>query len=455
MKICDVKKVIYVPSNIFENTNIATCILYFEKKQDHKEVINNHNTSKIKFYNYQCSDEKLKLLGELTIEQIINNNYSLKYGNYFNDKKINYNNGCTVKKLNQLCKISIGKFITKESLCPGPYPVVGGGQNPLGYHNKYNIAENTIIISKDGAYAGYVSKYNTKVFLTSHGLYLDNINESINTEYLYYYLKLIQQEQLYKLQTGAAQPGLKKEYLEQVNIVYPNIDIQKNIVEELNLINDNYLNTIKMIDDNKKIMQIMIFVILDQLPYQEKKLGDVFTVDSGPYIQKSQMIDGEYDIYGGGDKSGKINKFNRENKLVIAKDGVSKECVRYVNGKFFLNHHGWTFEVIDKNLLEKFINYYLLAIQKDIYSLASGTAQKGISKDNFYNKLQIKVPSIENQELIINKMQTIERLIVQLEHQLTDSKNNMQLVINRYLKIDSKNYDDNSVIINYTECMFD
>jgi len=45
----------------------------------------------------------------------------------------------------------------------------------MGYHNDYNTDENTIIISKDGAYAGYVSKYNKKCLITNHGIYVDNI----------------------------------------------------------------------------------------------------------------------------------------------------------------------------------------------------------------------------------------------------------------------------------------
>ena len=41
----------------------------------------------------------------------------------------------------------------------GPYPVIGGGTTPCGYHNKYNYEKNTIFIAADGS-AGYVSIYN-------------------------------------------------------------------------------------------------------------------------------------------------------------------------------------------------------------------------------------------------------------------------------------------------------
>jgi hypothetical protein len=54
------------------------------------------------------------------------------------------------------------------------------------------------------------------------------------------------------------------------------------------------------------------------------------------------MNSGIYPVYGGGNISNYIDKYNRENELIINKDGVSIDCVKFEYGKFFLNHHGWT-----------------------------------------------------------------------------------------------------------------
>lgn len=57
-----------------------------------------------------------------------------------------------------------------------------------------------------------------------------------------------------------------------------------------------------------------------------------------------------------------INKKNRKDTYVIAKDGISEKCIRYVNGDFFLNHHGWTLKMNDnKKVNDKYVFYYLLA----------------------------------------------------------------------------------------------
>lgn len=56
-------------------------------------------------------------------------------------------------------------------------------------HNKYNINENTITMSNDGSYAGYINIFNQKIFITSHCNQIIKKNDNVDNMYLYYYLK--------------------------------------------------------------------------------------------------------------------------------------------------------------------------------------------------------------------------------------------------------------------------
>lgn len=142
------------------------------------------------------------------------------------------------EKIGDVCEIKNGKSITKDKLINGIYPVVGGGTKPLGNHNKFNINENTILISKDGANAGYVSIYNKKIFATGHCLYIDNIKNKINKNYLYYILKNTQNN-IYKLQKGGGQPGVNKnDIMNSISIPILSEEKQKEIVIYLNSINE-------------------------------------------------------------------------------------------------------------------------------------------------------------------------------------------------------------------------
>ena len=58
----------------------------------------------------------------------------------------------------------------------------------MGYHNEFNRNENCILVSSSGAYAGYLSKYDTKVY-ASDCFSIEPNNVNIINDYLWYYLK--------------------------------------------------------------------------------------------------------------------------------------------------------------------------------------------------------------------------------------------------------------------------
>src|SRR5690606_21926881 len=100
--------------------------------------------------------------------------------------------GIEYKKLEEICYFKGGKQLARDNYIKGNYPVIGGGQSPSGYHNNYNMNENTILCSSSGAYAGFISRYDTKVWASDcFSINIKNINE-LNKKYLYYYLKYIQ-----------------------------------------------------------------------------------------------------------------------------------------------------------------------------------------------------------------------------------------------------------------------
>lgn len=150
--------------------------------------------------------------------------------------------------------------------------------------------------------------------------------------------------------------------------------------------------------------------------FEMVKLGDVCMIESGTYITKNTSTEGEFPVYGGGGVSNYISEFNRESLFVIAKDGVSEECVRYVKGKFFLNHHGWTFKCKD-NADYMYVGYWLLNNQSKLYSLSTGTSQKGINQTSFYD-IQIPLPSLERQKQIVEAIDGWSDLVHQEESSL-------------------------------------
>ena len=147
------------------------------------------------------------------------------------------------------------------------------------------------------------------------------------------------------------------------------------------------------------------------------KLGELVTIESGKYITKKEAVDEGFPIYGGGDACDYYSTTsNRSDRLVVAKDGVSLKCVRWVSGYFHLNHHGWTLQCND-SISEKYLYYYLSMKQQHIYDMASGSAQKGINQKTM-EQFEVIVPPLSIQAEIVA---TLDRIYAPGTTELADT----------------------------------
>jgi hypothetical protein len=145
-----------------------------------------------------------------------------------------YNLECESKRLRDICDLKRGKILAINDIIKGDIPVIGGGINPMGYHNNFNRKENTILVSQSGSNAGYINRYETKTWVSDcfsvekKNEYIDSINE----DYIYYYLKF-KQEIIFKLQHGNGQPHVNTNDMESFKIKIPSIEIQNNIISNI------------------------------------------------------------------------------------------------------------------------------------------------------------------------------------------------------------------------------
>ena len=163
-------------------------------------------------------------------------------------------------KLGDVCEFKRGKIITASTFINGEYPVIGGGKEPSGYHNMYNRPENTILISQSGSYAGYVSKYDTKVWASDCFSVNSNNSLQINNLYLYYYLKF-SQDKIYKLQHGNGQPHVNTNDMIKFKIKLPSPNIQQYIVnriEQIESFQKQNMAYLQMLEQEIDTMNLMI-----------------------------------------------------------------------------------------------------------------------------------------------------------------------------------------------------
>lgn len=455
MKTCDLKQIIYLPSGIFTYTSIKTCVFYFVKKREGTDVLETkikvsktqketgrdykfsktHQTTKVKFYDYNPYEDVKNLLVEVPIEKIVSNSYSLNYAEYMKDEteEEEYEEGVVIKTLGEVCtflpkskrKASYGKI-------NGYYPFYTSSQTCSKYCDEYDYEDECLIIGTGG---NANIKHSSK-FSCSTDNFVIKVNPEQLGKYIYYYLS-INIEVLQKGFVGVGLQHISKEYINNVKIPIPPLKRQKEIVKYLDFIYEKANKT-----SNEKIAelkQLNEFCLNNQKIFGEnvvKTLREVCKVNQGTYIKSDMKIQGDYPVYGGGNVSYYINQYNRDDEIIVAKDGVSSDCVRYEKNKFFLNHHGWTIICKDE-ISKKYMFYHLQSIQPELLSIAKGTAQLGINQENFY-KLKIPVPSIERQKEIVEYCEYNDTLIKQLEKEIENNKKQAQQFITGIVKAQVK-----------------
>lgn len=122
---------------------------------------------------------------------------------------------------------------------------------------------------------------------------------------------------------------------------------------------------------------------------QSLRLDSIANIEYGTRIVKKDAEGTIYPVYGGGGETFRTDNYNREDRFVISRFGMSPECVRYVSEKFFLNDSGLTVKSTDERIDDDFLNLFLYCNQLTIFALGRGIAQKNLDMNAFAS---FKVP---------------------------------------------------------------
>ena len=196
------------------------------------------------------------------------------------------------KKLSDLVNIQKGETITNETKENGNIPVIAGGQVPAYYNNKSNYNGNVITISASGAYSGFVWWHDNPIWASDCNVLTEKLNE-VNIKYIYHILKL-NQENIYKLQRGSAQPHVYASDLSEIPIPIPPIETQNKIVD---IMKDAYLQKEKFEKEADNLLNSIDDYILNELgitlPKKETNLKNKI------FIKKaSDLIGKRIDVFG-------------------------------------------------------------------------------------------------------------------------------------------------------------
>lgn len=129
-----------------------------------------------------------------------------------------------------ILEVKKGAYITKKDAKEGQYPVILGGREPAYYIDRFNHTGKAIVISRSGASAGYVSRWDEPIFITD-GFLIEPKND-VDYDFVYYALKNCEGI-LQGRQSGAAIPHVTPRLINNIEVVVPSLDEQKKITNIL------------------------------------------------------------------------------------------------------------------------------------------------------------------------------------------------------------------------------
>ena len=485
MKTCDLKEIIYLPSGVFTHTPIKTCVFYFVKKREGTDVLETkikvsktqketgrdykfsktHQTTKVKFYDYNPYEDVKNQLVEVPIEKIANNSYSLNYAEYMKDEieEEKYDDGIVIKTLGEVCEFQNGysfKSTDYEKQNENNIGILQIKSIQNGFvdenkiteyipvNNKYKLFEiqkGDILIALSGATTGKIGIYNLqqKSYLNQRVGKI-NAKTDISQKYIYYwYLCCNIDKKVFGLAQGTAQPNISTNDISNIKIPIPSLERQQEIVKYLDFIYEKANKT-----SNEKIAELKMlneFCLSNQKIFGEnvvKTLGEVCEFKNGKGIKKDTLIEGEYPVIGGGQKPmGFHNVYNTEdNTILCSSSGAYAGFISKYDKKVWASD---CFSIIPKNnsINNTYLYYLLKTIQDKIYKLQTGTAQPHIYSKDLQN-LKIPIPSLERQQEIVEYCEFNDELIKRLEKEIENNKKQARACINSIIKMSSVEIDD-------------
>lgn len=260
--------------------------------------------------------------------------------------------GVEYKKLGdkQVSIMQRGTSLTKNNSTEGAYPVISGGRVPAFYCDKFNREGETITVAGSGAGAGYVQYWNEPIFVCD--AFSIKGCEIVSTKYLYYCLTNMQ-DKIYATKKGGGVPHVHISSIENFLIPIPHPAIQEEIVRIL----DHFTNLAAE-------LQAELQARKEQYEYYRNKLL-------------------MFDIIGGGTQSVTWMKMSEIGNICMCKR-IMKEQTNNIGGVPFykIGTFGKVADAyISQELYEDYKNRFSFPVKGEVLISASGTIGRSVIYD--------------------------------------------------------------------------
>ena len=361
------------------------------------------------------------------------------------DKTIEIKSRYSMQLLDVLLKPIIGNQtkIKESKINPsGKYPVITQEKDKIisGYTDNENIIDDLPLIVF-GDHSCTVKYIDFPFIRGADGTQLLKVNQKdIITKYLFYVLQDTNIENSDRYERHY-------KYLKNIKIPLPPMDVQQQIVAECEKVDEEYNTVQKTIEENKRKIE----KLMSEVKGEMKRLGDICKIGSGGTPSKKEgkyWINGtvpwvrseickEGFIYSTDEyitNEGLIHsnaKLFPEETTLIALVGATKGKTAFLKFETSTNQNIAGLQVINKN---EVLNLYLFYICRSLYN----TFVKDLSQYDILNlqrirEIKIPVPSLAEQQCIVQEIETYEAAITAAKAVMATCAEKKKMILDKWL----------------------
>jgi len=218
------------------------------------EIIKKYKSALKNDRDFELDEEENKIAYLVTKEKITKTgDYNLT-GDRYKEFIDLTNQKWEMVELGEVCEIYQPKTITsKEIKSEGKYKVFGAN-GVIGYYDKYNHEDSEVLITCRGATCGTLNLSEPNSWITGNAMVIKPKDDLLSKQFLFYILK---NSNLKSVISGSAQPQITRTSLSPLEIPFPPLSVQKEIVEQIE-VKQNAIDHAKAIIQNLERDDILV-----------------------------------------------------------------------------------------------------------------------------------------------------------------------------------------------------
>lgn len=351
--------------------------------------------------------------------------------------------------IGDICDFNYGKNLSDAKRLDGKYPVLGSNGR-VGFHNEYLVGGPSIVIGRKGSVGALVwEEENCTPIDTT--FYVSLKSHNVELRFLY---ELLKKCELKELSGGAGVPGLNRNDAYAIKIPIPPKDVQRKIVAEISVLEvkeKKIKERIATVKQNLNTIVDSISGTMVRLQDVTSKIGSGATPRGGEGSYKASGITliRSQNIYDDGFRTkglvfideiqaAKLNNVAVEkNDVLFNITGASIARCCMVDPKYLparVNQHVAIIRA-NKKLLPKFLQHILISEQYKTRLLSigdNGATREALTKLQL-EEFKIPVPPLDEQQLVVNKIEKIEFQLAKFEEELSTLPAQKEAILKKYL----------------------